>query len=211
MSFNIKNIKIAKAGFQYKCLFILTEGYKEMRKAGNYSASWEEEDLTAQLIFYTENSLACKKWRIHVEPEIRIYTKEIIFGKKSSKKASRIDMKMLSWQNEYKDIYHIEAKNLCENDWTKEDGSKVSSSYQLNRYVNKGVKHFFSNHYPVNGCLCGYILNGNNENIIDKLNKILEKKSYNKLQIYKPINKHNLIYTIKKGNNELLNIFLDFK
>lgn len=211
MSFNTKNIEIAKAGFEYKCLFILTDGYRAMKKAGKYSVSWEEEDLTAQLIYYTESSSACKKWKIHVVPEIRIYTEEIIYGKKSSKKASRIDMKMLSWQNEHKDIYHIEAKNLCENDWHKKDGSKVSSSYQLNRYVNAGVKHFFSNYYPSNGCLCGYILNGDNDIIIDKLNDILKKKSFNKLQISMPVNKHKLIYKIRYNSNELINIFFDFK
>lgn len=211
MSFNTKNIKIAKAGFGYKCLFILTEGYRAIKEAGKYSVSWEEEDLTAQLIYYTEISPACKKWKIHVNPEIRIYTEEVIYGKKASKKASRIDMQMLSWQNEHKDIYYVEAKNLCENDWIKENGATVSSSYQLNRYVNAGVKHFFSNYYPPNSCLCGYILNGDNNVIFNKLNMILKKKSFNELQISKPVNKHNLIYTTEHDYSKLINIFFDFK
>jgi hypothetical protein len=211
MSFNKKNAQIAKAGFQYKCLFILTEAYRVMKENGNYSVSWEEENLTAQLIYYTENCLYCIKWKIHVIQERRIYTEEIIFGEKSSKRASRIDMQMLSWQNENKDVFHIEAKNLCENDWVKKGGTTVSSSYQLNRYVNTGVKHFFSNHYPSNSCLCGYILQGDTEDVIEKINAILKKKSLNELQVSTPINKHNQIYTIKHDNFELFNIFLDFK
>ncbi len=206
---NIKN-KI-KLGFQYKCLFVIIDGYTAMKNANKYSIDLEEEDLTAQLIYYSEKSPVCNKWKIHIFPEKRLYTKEIILGEKKAKTATRIDMIMTAWLNDKKDIFHIESKNLCENDWVKGNGANVESSYQLNRYVNKGVKHIFSNHYPTNSCMCGYILNGSNEEIINKIDKILDKKSINKLKISKPINNHNLIYTIEYNANNLVNLFLDLK
>lgn len=210
MNFNSKNVKIAKAGFEYKCLFIIIDGFRLMKAANKYSLDWEEEQITAQLINFIELCPSRKKWKIHIKPEIRIYTDQIINGEKLPKEASKIDMQMLSWQTEDEDIYHIEAKNLCENNWTKSIGAKVSSSYQLNRYINKGVLHFISDYYPSNGCLCGYILEGSSDKIISKLNDILENKSLNQLQISKIINGHSMIYKIRYENNELLNIFFNY-
>ncbi len=211
MNFNSKNVKIAKAGFEYKCLFILIDGYLLMKAAKKYSLDWEEEQITAQLIDFIQLSPSRNKWKIHVKPEIRIYTNQIITGEKLPKEASKIDMQMLSWQTENEVIYHIEAKNLCENNWTKSIDSKVSSSYQLNRYVNSGILHFISGYYPSNGCICGYILQGNIEMIINKLNDILENKSLNQLQISKTINAHSMIYKIIYDDNELINIFFDYQ
>lgn len=210
MSFNSQNIQNAKAGFEYKCLFVLIEGYRLMKKDNKYSKDWEEEQFSAQLTSYIELCPSRQTWRIHIKPEIRIYTQQILSGKKLPRKASRIDMQMLSWQNINEEVYHIEAKNLCENNWIKCTGAKVSSSYQLNRYVNYGICHFISGYYPSNGCMCGYILEGNEDNIIHKLNTILTKKSLNNLELIKAINGHNSIYKINFRDNELINLFFNF-
>ncbi len=213
MSLSSKNVKLAKIGFEYKCLFILIDGYHLMKAANKYSIDWEEEQITAQLIHYIKHSPSRNKWKIHVEPEVRIYTNKIIDGKKLPKEAAKIDLKMLSWQtkSENEDLYHIEAKNICEKDWIKNSGATVSSSYQLNRYIDTGISNFFSGYYPSNGCVCGYILNGNNDSIINKLNINLQKKGLNQLQISKTINRHTLIYKIISNQSELINIFFDFQ
>lgn len=211
MSFNSKNKKIAKAGFEYKCIFILVDGYRLMKAANQYSLDWEEEQFTAQLINFIKSCPSSKNWKVHVNHEIRNYTEEIISGEKLPKQASRIDMQMLSWQSENEEVYYIEAKNLCENNWTKSTGSEVSSSYQLNRYVNTGISHFISGHYPKNGGVCGYILKGNSDRIAQKLNVVLKKKSMSHLQISTPINDHSEIYHIKFNSNKLLNVFFDFQ
>jgi len=211
MSLNSRNVKIAKAGFEYKCLFVLIDGFRLMKAANKYSIDWEEEQISAQLISFIKISPHRKKWKIHVEPEVRIYTDQIINGNKLPKEAPKIDLKMLSWKTEIENNYHIEAKNLCENDWTKNTGTKVSSSYQLNRYINSGVSHFFSGYYPLNGCVCGYILNGDWEEVISKLNTILEKKSLNHLQVSNIINGYTMIYKIIYNDRKLINIFFDYQ
>lgn len=211
MSLNSKNIKIAKAGFEYKCLFVLVDGFRLMKAANKYAIDWEEEQITAQLIDFIELSQSRNKWKIHIKPEIRMYNLEIIKGRIVPKKAPKIDMQMLSWQTEAENVYHIEAKNLCESDWTKGSGASVSSSYQLNRYINSGISNFFSGFYPSNGCVCGYILKGTIDNIISKLNTILANKSLNQLQVSRRINGHSMIYKIRYDDNELINIFFYYQ
>ena len=52
--------------------------------------------------------------------------------------------------------------------------------------------------------MCGYILKGNNDKIINKLNYVLGKKSLNQLQVDKTINEHSLIYKITNDGDELI-------
>lgn len=209
MSLNPKHIHFAKLGFQNKCLFVLVEGYNLMKANGNYQSDWEEEDLTEQLIYYMEESPYSSKWELDIIPEYRLYSKKSSLKNKTAKKTPRIDIRFSKWQNQKKFEYFIEAKNLCETDCTKNDGATVKSSYQLNRYVNKGIKHFISGYYPINGCLCGYILQGNTKNIIQKINEILDKKSLNNLILDNSINNHSLIYNYKIDKEILVNLFFE--
>ena len=71
MSLSSKNVKIAKKGFEFKCLFVLIDGYRLMKAANKYSLDWEEEQITAQLIHYIELSPSRKKWKIHYFPEVQ--------------------------------------------------------------------------------------------------------------------------------------------
>jgi hypothetical protein len=209
MSFNSANIKNAKAGFEYKCLYVIIEAYRQMKAENNYENSWKENKITKVLVNYVKNCEYSKKWNLDI---IREYYLDDYQNQDADPDATpRIDMRFTQWNGMLQFDYFIEAKNLCENDWFKPDKSRVSSSRHLNRYINTGIAHFLSGYYPSNGCLCGYILEGDNERIINKLNDILIKKSYNTLKIAKPINNHNLVYNIINNNSVLLNVFLDFK
>lgn len=209
MSFNPKNAKIAKAGFEYKCLLMLIDAHRKMKSENNYNISWKENKFTKVLVQYVKASELTKKWNMDIVREY--YLDDYQDENADPDKTPRIDIRFSNWNSKSLFEYFIEAKNLCGNDWTKEDGSNVSSSYQLNRYVNKGVSHFISGHYPSTGCLCGYILEGNNDMIIKKLNDILERKSLNQLQIAKSINGHSMIYKLRNDDNELLNILFNYK
>jgi hypothetical protein len=209
MSLNKKNIKIAKAGFEYKCLFIFIDAHRKMKLENNYNISWKENKITKVLAKYVKESELAKKWSLDIVREY--YLDDYQEENTDPDETPRIDIRFSQWNGNTIFEYFIEAKNLCEKDWIKESGSKVSSSFQLNRYVNYGVSHFISGYYPLYGCLCGYILEGNNDIIINKLNDILEKKSFNRLQIAKTINGHSMIYKIRHDDKELLNIFFDYK
>jgi hypothetical protein len=208
MRINPEHVKNAKAGFEYKCLFILIDACYKMKSENNYDISWKENKITRVLTQYIKASKLSTKWRMDIVREYYLDNYQDEYT--DPDETPRIDIRFTQWNGEALFEYFIEAKNLCENDWIKESGSKVSSSYLLKRYVSKGVLHFISGYYPPNCCLCGYIMEGNNNTIINKLNDILENKSLNQLQISRAINEHSMIYKIKYDDNELINIFFDY-
>ena len=211
MKLNPAHKQTAREGFKRKCLFVLIEGYRSMKKKGKYSTSWEEEDLTAQLIYFMKINPKIFQWKLDIVPEYRLYSDDTFFKNGNAKKAPRIDIRFSKWHSKQQFEYFIEAKNLCDSNWLKEDGTKVNSSYQLNRFINKGIMHFISGHYPNNGCLCGYVLQGEPNKIIEKLNNLLINKSLNRLELGKPINNLDSIYDFQNQELVLTSVFLDFR
>jgi len=215
MGFNKKNIDALSSGFEYKCIFVLIEGYRIMKVQKEYQLSWEEEQLSAKLISCIETCESAKKWNIDIVPEYRLYSESIIKGKKSPKSAARIDMRFGRWINQKKMIYFSEAKNLCENNWEKTTGTKVNASNLQHRYVRTGINHFINEYYPGNGCLAGYVLEGKPSYIIEKINLIIQKTEQRReiLVNTDSINNHTEIYKsnhfIDSGNElNLKHIFL---
>jgi len=96
-------------------------------------------------------------------------------------KAPKPDIKFekYAFQNQKPFTFYIEAKNLSETDWNKENDSKVVASGQIGRYIKTGIENFKTERYP-NGCLAGYVVQGRIVKIIDTINKRLVK-----LQRYK--------------------------
>lgn len=210
MSFNTRNIKNVRDGFELKCLFILIKSYRNMKSENNYNCSWKENKITKTLVNYVKNNEWARKWHFEIVREY--YLDEYQPDNKDPDETPRIDIRFSQWERESHFFYFIEAKNLCANDWIKEDGKTiVKSAYQIGRYINKGVSHFSSGYYPINGCLCGYILKGEPDLVINILNNYLAKESFNKLERALPISEYSLIYKIKFKNSELINIFFEFK
>lgn len=215
---NERCAKEIRKGFEYRCIFTLTEGYKLMKQAGEYDCSWEEESLTANLIKYMKSSSCSSKWKLDITPEPPIYTPNIYNGIHKPKQALRIDVRIMNWSNPEIREYFIEAKNLAENDWSKSDGSKVNASKLRARYIDTGIDKFVEGRYPY-GCMSGYILEGSVDGVIEGINKLLKSKRRNRpqeiLSLNVPINSHKECYRsehqIKNGISITLNhIFLSF-
>ena len=90
------------------------------------------------------------------------------------KKAPRIDIRMANWSSSHKLLYYLEAKNLCQNDWQKTKSTTVKASYYRARYIDTGIDNFATERYP-EGCLVGYVLEGEVELIIEGINNLLAK------------------------------------
>ena len=217
MGFNQKNVDAINAGFEYKCIFVLIECYRLVKDKKEYNLSWEEEQFSAILINSVEYSDFARKWNIDVVPEHRLYTDDILKGKKLAKSASRIDMRFAGWVNQKKQIYFIEAKNLCEHNWIKNDGVRVDASKLHYRYIDTGIFNFLNEYYPRNGCLAGYILEGNPDNVVEKINAIIRSMGQYKeiLVTAKSINNHsdicNSFHILSDGKELILkHIFLKF-
>ncbi|MCP5106370.1 MAG: hypothetical protein GY950_23495 [bacterium] len=210
-----------KKAFERLCISTLIDGYNLMIEAGEYERSWEEESLTANLIKHMNLSPETIARKLDIIPEYHIYTTEVYDGVEKPKKALRIDIRFMSWSYPDKVEYFIEAKNLAQNDWMKPDGSRVKASGLIGRYINTGIDKFVKECYPLGGgCMAGYVLEGNLDIIVDKLNKRLKSSRGRPQEILikvEPINGHPDCYRsghISKKSDSLLSlnhIFLNFK
>lgn len=178
----LPHIKIEfKRALTSRCVEVLIKGYQSMIAASQYSLSWEEEQFSALLISHMENLNEVNQYRMDIIPEPRLYDQGIIEGKKKPKKAPKVDIRICmwsynTWSSQVKFVYVIEAKNLPEQDWKKESDSKVIAKSQKKRYIETGIDHFISGHYP-EGCLVGYVVQGKPEKVVLDINKILKQSS----------------------------------
>lgn len=148
-----------------------------MIAANEYSVSWIEEQLTANLVRHMTKLEITNAYKMDITVEPRQYNEEIEKGKQDPKTAPRLDIRMCMWYegawsiNE-KFVYTIEAKNISENDWVKETGANVRAIDSQKRYISTGIDHFISGHYK-NGCLAGYVVNGDASQVAIKINELL--------------------------------------
>lgn len=193
-----KEIRIRlKNAFVNRCIRIAIDGYNLMREAQKYSPDWEEESLTANLTSYMKRSNEATIGRVDIVCESHQYTRDIELGKIEPKRAPRIDIRMSNWNTPKQRIYFIEAKNLCQNDWQKSNGSKVKASHYRTRYVDTGIDNFVTERYA-EGCLVGYVLEGDTEPIIAGINNLMTKHRKRPSEILKDketIHQHPDCYT----------------
>lgn len=163
------------SAFEWKCMSLLTNAYSFVITNNMVSSDCEEEYISAVIFDYIDKCSQSVEWQIDIVPEYRLYKNEILKRKKSAKTAPRIDLRFCGWANSNKLTYFVEAKNLIETGRYK----KVTARYLHKRYIKTGIDNYLSGKYPANGCLVGYILQGNTANIVGFLNKLLEKSGRN--------------------------------
>lgn len=157
-----------------QCINMLIRAHELATMNNRFSSNWDEDTFTAHLFEYLDDLKIQEQWCIN--PQVALYSKEISQGLISPLTAPKPDIKFekYAFQNREPFTFYIEAKNLSEIDWQKEKGSKVVASSQIRRYVNTGIENFITERYP-NGCLAGYVVNGNIKRIVDKVNHKLCK------------------------------------
>ena len=165
-------------GFEYRCMSLLLESYSDVKLKDIVNIDCEEEYISAVLFDYIDKCPQSFEWNIDITPEYRFYEDEVLKRKKSAKTATRIDLRFCGWADDRKLTYFIEAKILIETDTAKKERkSKISAKYLHKRYIATGIDSYLSSHYPSNGCLIGYILQGETENIIGSINQHLQNYS----------------------------------
>lgn len=164
--------------FEWRCMSLLSEAYTDAKSKYKITIDYEEENISAILFDYIDNCSQAEKWDIHISDEFRIYNDSILQGKKSAKSVPRTDLRFGMWSNGAKLTYFVEAKNLIETNCSKKGRkSKIFAQYLHKRYIATGIDNYLSGHYPSNGCLIGYILQGETENIIGCINQHLQNCS----------------------------------
>ncbi|GHV10074.1 hypothetical protein FACS1894162_2470 [Bacteroidia bacterium] len=158
-----------------RCLTLLSEGYFILKSEGNISVDWDENDISKKLIMSLKGNMKRMSWKIDIVPEYLLYNDDNL----PAKEAPRIDFRFSCWMpTEW--AYFAEAKILIETDAVKTGRkTKISAKRLHKRYVETGIDNYVSGKYPSNGCLIGYILQGQKENIINSLNKCLSNYKRN--------------------------------
>jgi len=174
-----QNIKQAFwQNFTSICHSAVIEGYFLMLQEEIDYRQSEEEDITAILREKMKTLATLKEKQISVNDEHRIYTSDILEGKKKAKKADRIDFKFTKWSSKNEVNYFAEAKNLSENNWTKDSGANVPASYYTKRYISTGINRLLYGKYSsLKGFLIGYIVNGTAKGNVSNINTEIQKQN----------------------------------
>ncbi|WP_152560107.1 hypothetical protein [Hymenobacter sp. IS2118] len=137
-----------------------------------YLLYWKEDNLTSCLIDSIELTRVLHNSQISVNPQALIISEEITYQGADFLSAPKVDFKFSSWHGTRETHYYAEAKNLSEFDWQKPDGALVRASEQRGRYIDTGIENFLTERYP-QGCLVGYIVNGQVASIVSGINRLL--------------------------------------
>ena len=166
-------IRDFESSFVQNCLILWGEAFAFIKANKTVTIDLEEENISALFFDYIDKSEHAIALNINIADEHRLYFNSILSGKKSAKSASRIDFRLTTnCTEQLKRIeFFIEAKNLIENDCFKAGiKTKVSAHKLHQRYIKTGIDNFISGKYPSNGCLVGYVLQGNLEKIVLMVN-----------------------------------------
>ncbi|MEO2070425.1 MAG: hypothetical protein ABGW99_03710 [Zunongwangia sp.] len=152
-----------KRSFEEKCLQLITQSYFTAIETKIIKINWDENDITSELHTNISQNPLRLKWSIITNVEQHLPKKEIIKEKGFAAKLPRIDLRLATINSSLEYVYHMEAKNLKETD-----------SSLKRRYIDTGINNFVSHKYE-DGCLLGYLLEGDLIKTIDGVNKLLKK------------------------------------
>lgn len=161
--------------FRDECIQMMIDAHTAATQMNVFNYEWEEDSISAHLIHDHLRKLPGKAtWSINFGP--KIITQSIADGSTSAKKAREPDIKFerqYSLRSPSRFEFHIEAKNLSENDWKKQDGTVVSANYYQKRYISTGIANICAGHYN-DSCLAAYVVQGDSLKIVGQLNGRLQ-------------------------------------
>ncbi len=178
------NVKSAfRDAFKIRCLKLLVSAYKNAIQDKSISLDWDENDITAQLHEYIHSNQLRLNWSIISNVEHHLPKKPIAKKKGFAAKYPRIDLRFVTIKSRLEYQYFFEAKNL-----------EQKSSSLKRRYIDTGIDNFNSKKYE-NGCLIGYLLDGDVKLTVKGINSLLVKDNRRKeLLSKKDCKLHNSCY-----------------
>lgn len=208
-----KSITIEKVAFK-----ILIEAYTIALSKKQYDLDWTEEQFSQYLVSIMERSSIRIKYQLCIRQERKLHNNNSLpVGINYPKKLPRIDISIASWgfKLNTEQEFFFEAKNLCEKNWKKKSGTRVSSKYYLDRYISTGIENFRIGRY-YNGAVVGYILQGKTYMILKELKNRLftDNNTVRNIKKINYINNFQNIYhskhRIHSNTLEIKHVFLKF-
>jgi hypothetical protein len=187
------------AGFENRCIRLIVAAYHSAIHEKSVSVDWNENDITAQLHEYIDSDPLRIKWYISSNVEHHLPKDSIKKEKGFSAKYSRIDLRFSTINSHSEFKYFLEAKNLKE------------KNYALKRrYIKTGIDNFISKKYP-NGCLVGYLLEGNLDLTVIGINSLLNRYNRSTEIMKKQIcNLHDCYYESSHPSIKVKHYIFDF-
>lgn len=157
----------AKDAFRNGCDIMLVKAYHAIVEKKEYLPIWEEDTFTTN--FYKILEEICLDDDVAYRPHYQEYqiTDEILKGNTRPQKAKRVDLVFATF---YKPRlkYSIEAKILAQKNTETRNAKKLSSEY-----VVSGIDRFIKKDYDSDGCMVGYIINGEADSVLEMINEVL--------------------------------------
>lgn len=197
------------------CLRVLIGAYRIIYSQKQYELDWDEDQFTEWLIVEMKKHDLTSKHRLHIFSQSLIRKEELPINDNHPKISPKIDIGFWNWEHTQNAIeYFIEAKNLSLDNWKKKTGVAVSATSYLNRYIETGIGNFTTCRYT-NGSLVGYVLNGDIEPIVQKLNeRLTESQQLKCISENYNIEDYPHIYlsehSTKDTNVKIKHVFLSF-
>lgn len=186
-----------KRGFEEKCFQLITESYVSAMETKVIKLNWDENDITSELHEHIKENPLRLKWSIITNVEQHLPKDDIKKEKGFAAKLPRIDLRLVTINSSLEYEYHMEAKNLKE----KDSGLK-------RRYVDTGINSFVSKKYG-NGCLLGYVLEGDLHKTVHGINKLLKKDDREpEFLKLKPYHFHDKYYESEHNNDVVIKHFM---
>ena len=105
-----------KRGFEEKCYQLITESYVSAMETKVIKLDWDENDITSELHGHIKENPLRLKWNIITNVEQHLPQKDVEKEKGFAAKLPRIDLRLATINSSLEYEYHMEAKNLKEND-----------------------------------------------------------------------------------------------
>lgn len=162
--------------FETDCISLLLDGYASLKKRGRDLRGTDENNITAQLVGFMNDNPRRKYLQISVHREHILDSQEVYDGNADANESARIDLKYIVWNSNLEHEYHMEAKNIGQNNWIKPNSNITVDAGRLRRrYLETGVANFTSGRYPY-GALIAFVLDGSYTEIVKQLNDLLKQR-----------------------------------
>jgi len=166
---SLGRFRVPWESFVQLVLEITVEAYQRMRQDGVAKQNWEEDTFTLRLTHDYIQPLARQHLlNLVAEVQTQVYTPEMYTGVVSTKKASKIDIRLFQPMDDYERIYFAwECKRVGDKRADAKFGSLIS------KYITEGILRFIDEEYSAgldHAGMLGYVLAGNVANVVHDIN-----------------------------------------
>lgn len=193
-------------GVRNHCAEIIEQGYRNYLADSEKVFAADETIITAGLYDHIQTIVEEDDLPFTIVAELHEYTKSIKKGIINPKKAKRFDLHFTNFYYKPRIKFGVEAKLLADMDTSTKNANTL-----INEYVeDAGMGKFIKGIYQEDGFMLGYILNGEADKIVGKINLKITTTYSVKEQLSKLTKNYVSTYTLEAKDKELHHLFLNF-